>query len=74
SISLPKLIDISILSKYFPRLVSLWTSRCGLHPDENLAELIISLVTYFEQLVEIIINKGSSYRRDGFHGLDKLLV
>ncbi|CAM4850073.1 unnamed protein product, partial [Rotaria magnacalcarata] len=73
SISLPKLIDISILSKYFPRLVSLWTSRCGLHPDENLAELIISLVTYFEQLVEIIINKGSSYRRDGFHGLDKLL-
>jgi hypothetical protein len=73
-ISLPKLINISILSKSFPRLVSLWTSRCGLHPDENLAELIISLVTYFEELVEIIINKGSTYRRDGVRGRDILLI
>ncbi|CAF4779974.1 unnamed protein product, partial [Rotaria sp. Silwood1] len=73
-ISLPKLIEISILSKSFPRLVSLWTSRCGLHPDENLAELIISLVTYFEELVEIIINKGSTYRRDGVQDRNILLV
>ena len=40
--------------------------------DENLAELIISLVTYFEELVEIIINKGSTYRRDGVQGRDIL--
>ncbi|CAF3941139.1 unnamed protein product [Rotaria sp. Silwood1] len=73
-ISLPKLIEIFILSKSFPRLVSLWTSRCGLHPDENLAELIISLVTYFEELVEIIINKGSTYRRDGVQDRNILLV
>jgi hypothetical protein len=73
-ISLPKLIDISILSKSFPRLVSLSTNRCGLHPDENLAELIISFVTHFEELVEIIINKGSTYRRDGVLGLDILLA
>jgi hypothetical protein len=56
------LIDISILSKSLPRLISLWTSGFELYPDENLAKLIISIVTHFEELVEVTINKGSHFR------------
>ncbi len=64
---------MSILSKSFPKLISLSTSRHGLDPDETLVNFIISLATYFEELVEIIINKDSTYRRNGVKGLGALL-
>jgi hypothetical protein len=60
-----------MLSKSLPQLISLWTSGVNLHLDENLAKLIILIVTHFEDLVEVIINKNSRYRneREGFNML-----
>ncbi|CAF3079705.1 unnamed protein product [Rotaria socialis] len=71
-LDLSKLIDISILSKSLPQLTSLWTSGRNIYPDENLAKLIASIVTHFEQLTEFIINKGSNYRHLGVRGIELL--
>ncbi|CAF3854305.1 unnamed protein product [Rotaria sp. Silwood1] len=40
--------------------------------DENFAKLVILIVTHFEKLAEIIINKDSHYRHLGIHGHDLL--
>ncbi|CAF2123836.1 unnamed protein product [Rotaria magnacalcarata] len=71
-LDLSKLIDISILSKSLPQLTSLWTSGWNIYPDENLAKLIASIVTHFEQLTEFIINKGSNSRHLGVQGIELL--
>ncbi|CAF5132679.1 unnamed protein product [Rotaria magnacalcarata] len=71
-LDLSQLIDISILSKSLPQLTSLWTSGRNIYPDENLAKLIASIVTHFEQLTEFIINKGSNYRHLGVRGIELL--
>jgi hypothetical protein len=68
------LIDISTLSKSLPGLISLWTTGFDLYPDENLGKLIASIVTHFEQLVEVIINKGSHNRHHGNRDLEILFT
>ncbi|CAF1463484.1 unnamed protein product, partial [Rotaria sordida] len=72
--NLSNLINISILAQSFPRLISLWTSGHDLYPDENLAALISSFVIYFNELVEVIINKGSRYRHHGNADLEPLFT
>ncbi|CAF4198862.1 unnamed protein product [Rotaria sp. Silwood2] len=71
-INLSELTDISLLSKLFPKLISFWTSGWNIPLDKNFAELIILIVTHFEKLAEIIINKDSHYRHLGIHGHDLL--
>jgi hypothetical protein len=73
-LNLSKLIDISTLSKSLPRLTSLWTSGFDLYPDENLGRLAASIVTHFEQLIELIINKGSHNRHHGNVNLEILFT
>jgi hypothetical protein len=62
------------LAKSFPRLISLWTSGFDFYPDENLAKLISSFVIHFNELVEVIINKGSRFRHHGNGDLEPLLI
>ncbi|CAF3999389.1 unnamed protein product [Rotaria sp. Silwood1] len=71
-INLSKLTDISLLSKLFPKLISFWTSGWNIPLDENFAKLVILIVTHFEKLAEIIINKDSHYRHLGIDGHDLL--
>lgn len=51
------------MAKSFPRLTSLWTSGYYLYPNNNVASLILSVVTHFNELIQVIINKdiGSAY-------------
>ena len=62
------------MAQSFPRLISLWTSGYDLYPDENLAALISSFVIHFNELVEVIINKGSRYRHHGNQDLEPLFT
>ena len=64
--------DISLLSKLFPKLISFWTSGWNIPLGENFAKLVILIVSHFEKLVEIIINKDSYYRHSNIHGYDLL--
>jgi hypothetical protein len=66
------LTDISLLSKLFPKLISFWTSGWNIPLDENFSKLAILIVTHFEKLAEIIINKESNYRHVVIHGDDLL--
>lgn len=66
--------DISLLSKLFPKLISFWTSGWNIPLDEGFAKLVILIVTHFEKLAEIIINKDSHYRHLGIHGYDLLFT
>jgi hypothetical protein len=43
-----------------------------LYPDENLAAFVASIVTYFDELIELIINRGSHKRHHGRDGFEKL--
>jgi len=46
------------LAKSFPRLTSLWIGGYYLYPNNNFASLISSVVTHFNELIQVIINKG----------------
>jgi hypothetical protein len=63
-----------MLSKSLPGLISLRTSGWDLYPDENLGRLVASIVTHFEKLIGVIINKDSHNRRFGIRGLDLLFT
>lgn len=62
------------MAQSFPRLISLWTSGCDLYPGEKLATLISSFVIHFNELVEVIINKGSRFRHHGNENLKRLFT
>ncbi len=51
------------MAKSFPRLTSLWTGGYYLYPNNNFASLILSVVTRFNELIQVIINKdiGNGY-------------
>ncbi|CAF1034286.1 unnamed protein product [Adineta steineri] len=71
-INLLQLIDNSLLSNLFPQLTIFWSSGKNIPLDDNFAKLVILIVTHFEKLTEMIINKDSRYRDLGIHGHDLL--
>mgnify|MGYP007096995578 FL=1 len=54
------MIEISTLSQSLPGLVSFLTTGRDLYPDENFGRFIRLIVTHFEQLIELTVNKDSS--------------
>lgn len=72
TVDLSRLVSIAVLAKILPQLVRFRTCGARSHPDENVAQLIILLVTHFEHLMEVNFNEGSFYRRDGHDDVEAL--
>lgn len=60
-LDLSELTDIAFLSHCLPRLTSFSIRGRDFYPDENLGKLLVSMITHFEQIIEMNINKDSVF-------------